>query len=81
MPAGVYYCRPNKAKGRFAAHLKQIGLEPDKKSARRAATALMEIRRRSRVVGVFPSAPNLRTSLDMTAPGLTQFQVQRIIPA
>jgi len=85
----------------FAAHLKQIWLEPDKKSARRAATALlddygkrfpeavccleegledslsfydfpevdkkrisstngqerlnMEIRRRSRVVGVFPS--------------------------
>jgi putative transposase len=92
---------PHKEKGRFAAHLKQIWLEPDKKSARRAAAALiddyekrfpeaircleeglddslsfydfpevdkkrisstngqerlnMEIRRRSRVVGVFPS--------------------------
>jgi putative transposase len=92
---------PHREKGRFAAHLKQIWLEPDKKSARRAATALvddygkrfpdalryleegledslsfydfpevdkkrisstngqerlnMEIRRRSRVVGVFPS--------------------------
>jgi putative transposase len=91
----------HKEKGRFAAHLKQIWLEPDKKSARRAASALvdeyekrfpeaircledgledslaffdfpevdkkrisstngqerlnMEIRRRSRVVGVFPS--------------------------
>jgi len=91
----------HREKGRFAAHLKQIWLEPDKKSARRAATALiedyekrypeaircleegledslsfydfpevdkkrisstngqerlnMEIRRRSRVVGVFPS--------------------------
>ena len=92
---------PHKEKGRFAAHLKQIWLEPDKKSAKRAAGALiddyekrfpeaircleeglddslsfydfpevdkkrisstngqerlnMEIRRRSRVVGVFPS--------------------------
>jgi putative transposase len=92
---------PHKEKGRFAAHLKQIWLEPDKKSAKRAAAALsddygkrfpdavrcleegledslsfydfpevdkkrisstngqerlnMEIRRRSRVVGVFPS--------------------------
>jgi len=92
---------PHREKGRFAAHLKQIWLEPDKKSARRAASALiddyekrfpeaircleegledslafydfpevdkkrisstngqerlnMEIRRRSRVVGVFPS--------------------------
>jgi len=92
---------PHREKGRFAAHLKQIWLEPDKKSARRAAAALiddygkrfpeavrcleeglddslsfydfpevdkkrisstngqerlnMEIRRRSRVVGVFPS--------------------------
>ena len=92
---------PHKEKGRFAAHLKQIWLEPDKKSAQRAAAALiddygkrfpdavrcleegledslsfydfpevdkkrisstngqerlnMEIRRRSRVVGVFPS--------------------------
>jgi transposase-like protein len=92
---------PHKEKGRFAAHLKQIWLEPDRKSARRAAAALiedygkrfpeavgcleegledslafydfpevdkkrisstngqerlnMEIRRRSRVVGVFPS--------------------------
>ena len=92
---------PHKEKGRFAAHLKQIWLEPDKKSARRAAAALiddyekrfpeairfleegledslsfydfpevdkkrisstngqerlnMEIRRRSRVVGAFPS--------------------------
>jgi putative transposase len=92
---------PHKEKGRFAAHLKQIWLEPDKKTARRAAEALvedyekrfpeaircleegledsltfhdypevdrkkisstngqerlnMEIRRRSRVVGVFPS--------------------------
>jgi transposase-like protein len=91
----------HREKGRFAAHLKQIWLEPDKKSARRAAAALiedyekrfpeaircleegledslsfydfpevdkkrisstngqerlnMEIRRRSRVVGVFPS--------------------------
>jgi putative transposase len=92
---------PYKEKGRFAAHLKQIWLDPDKRSARRAAAALaeeyerrfpeaircleeglddslafydfpevdkkrisstngqermnMEIRRRSRVVGVFPS--------------------------
>jgi len=92
---------PHLEKARFAAHLKQIWLEPDKKSARRAAAALiddygkrfpeaircledgledslsfydfpevdkkrisstngqerlnMEIRRRSRVVGVFPS--------------------------
>jgi putative transposase len=92
---------PHREKARFAAHLKQIWLEPDKKSARRAATSLiddygkrfpeaircleegledslsfydfpevdkkrisstngqerlnMEIRRRSRVVGVFPS--------------------------
>jgi len=92
---------PHREKARFAAHLKQIWLEPDKKSARRAASALiddygkrfpdaircleegledslsfydfpevdkkrisstnglerlnMEIRRRSRVVGVFPS--------------------------
>jgi putative transposase len=92
---------PHKEKGRFAAHLKQIWLEPDKTSAKRAAGALiddygkrfpdavrcleegledslsfydfpevdkkrisstngqerlnMEIRRRSRVVGVFPS--------------------------
>jgi putative transposase len=92
---------PHKEKGRFAAHLKQIWLEPDKKTARRAAAALiedcekrfpeaircleegledsltfhdfpevdrkkisstngqerlnLEIRRRSRVVGVFPS--------------------------
>jgi putative transposase len=92
---------PHKEKARFAAHLKQIWLEPDKKSARLAAAALiddyvkrfpeavhcleegledslslydfpevdkkrvsstngqerlnMEIRRRSRVVGVFPS--------------------------
>ena len=92
---------PHKEKGRFAAHLKQIWLEPDKKTARRAAEALiedyakrfpeaigcleegledsltfydfpevdrkkisstngqerlnMEIRRRSRVVGVFPT--------------------------
>ncbi|HOW86792.1 MAG TPA: IS256 family transposase [Candidatus Aminicenantes bacterium] len=92
---------PHREKSRFAAHLKQIWLEPDKKSARRAAAALiddyekrfpdaircleegledslsfydfpevdkkrisstngqerlnMEIRRRSRVVGVFPS--------------------------
>ena len=92
---------PHKEKGRFAAHLKQIWLEPDRKSARRAAAALieeygkrfpeavgcleegleesltfhdfpevdrkkisstngqerlnLEIRRRSRVVGVFPS--------------------------
>jgi transposase-like protein len=91
----------HKEKGRFAAHLKQIWLQPDKKSAKRAAVALiddyekrfpeaircleegledslsfydfpevdkkrisstngqerlnMEIRRRSRVVGVFPS--------------------------
>jgi putative transposase len=92
---------PHREKTRFAAHLKQIWLEPDKKSAKRAAAALiddygkrfpeaarcledgledslsfydfpevdkkrisstngqerlnMEIRRRSRVVGVFPS--------------------------
>jgi len=92
---------PHREKARFAAHLKQIWLEPDKKSARRTASALiedyekrfpeaircleegleeslsfydfpevdkkrisstngqerlnMEIRRRSRVVGVFPS--------------------------
>ena len=92
---------PHREKARFAAHLKQIWLEPDKKSAKRAAAALsddygkrfpdavrcleegledslsfydfpevdkkrisstngqerlnMEIRRRSRVVGVFPS--------------------------
>jgi len=92
---------PHREKARFAAHLKQIWLEPDKKSARRAAAALiddygkrfpeaircleegledslsfydfpevdkkrisstngqervnMEIRRRSRVVGGFPS--------------------------
>ena len=92
---------PHREKARFAAHLKQIWLEPDKKSAERAAAALiddygkrfpdavrcleegledslsfydfpevdkkrisstngqerlnMEIRRRSRVVGVFPS--------------------------
>jgi len=92
---------PHREKSRFAAHLKQIWLEPDKKSARRAASVLiddyekrfpeaircleeglegslsfydipevdkkrisstngqerlnMEIRRRSRVVGVFPS--------------------------
>ena len=91
---------PHREKARFAAHLKQIWLEPDKKSAKRAAAALiddygkrfpeaarcleegledslsfydfpevdkkrisstngqerlnMEIRRRSRVVGVFP---------------------------
>ncbi len=92
---------PHREKARFAAHLKQIWLEPDKKGARRAAAALIddygkrfpdaircleegledslafydfpevdkkrissangqerlnkEIRRRSRVVGVFPS--------------------------
>ena len=92
---------PHREKARFAAHLKQIWLEPDKKSARRAAATLIddyekrfpeaircleeglddslafydfpeidkkrisstngqerlnrEIRRRSRVVGVFPS--------------------------
>jgi putative transposase len=92
---------PHREKGRFAAHLKQIWLQPDKKSARRAAARPhrrlreavprsvscleegledslsfydfpevdkkrisstngqerlnMEIRRRSRVVGVFPS--------------------------
>lgn len=92
---------PHREKGRFAAHLKQIWLQPDKTSARRAADALVEdygkrfpealscleegledslscydfpevdkkrisstngqerlnkeIRRRSRVVGVFPS--------------------------
>ena len=92
---------PHREKARFAAHLKQIWLEPDKKSARRAANTLiddygkrfpeaircleegledslafydfpevdkkrisstngqerlnMEIRRRSRVVGDFPS--------------------------
>jgi len=33
---------PHREKGRFAAHLKQIWLEPDKKSARRAAAALIE---------------------------------------
>jgi putative transposase len=33
---------PHKEKGRFAAHLKQIWLAPDKKSARRAADALRE---------------------------------------
>ena len=95
---------PHKEKGRFAAHLKQIWLEPDKKSAERAAAALiddygkrfpdavrcleegledslsfydfpdvdkkrisstngqerlnLEIRRRTRVVGVFPSVPS-----------------------
>ncbi len=95
---------PHKEKGRFAAHLKQIWLEPDKRSAKRAAVVLiedyekrfpdavrcledgledslafydfpevdkkrisstngqerlnMEIRRRSRVVGVFPSVPS-----------------------
>jgi transposase-like protein len=95
---------PHKEKGRFAAHLKQIWLEPDKKSATRAAAALiddygkrfpdavrcleegledslsfydfpdvdkkrisstngqerlnLEIRRRTRVVGVFPSVPS-----------------------
>ncbi len=92
---------PHREKGRLAAHLKQIWLQPDKTSARRAADALVEdygkrfpealscleegledslscydfpevdkkrisstngqerlnkeIRRRSRVVGVFPS--------------------------
>jgi len=30
---------PHREKARFAAHLKQIWLEPDKKSARRAASA------------------------------------------
>ncbi|MGA2363158.1 MAG: IS256 family transposase [Candidatus Aminicenantales bacterium] len=95
---------PHKEKGRFAAHLKRIWLEPDKKSAKRATAALiddygkrfpdavrcleegledslsfydfpevdkkrisstngqerlnLEIRRRSRVVGVFPSVPS-----------------------
>jgi transposase-like protein len=75
---------PHREKGRFAAHLKQIWLAPDKKSARRAAAALvddyekrfpevdkkrisstngqerlnLELRRRSRVVGVFPSVDN-----------------------
>jgi len=33
---------PHREKARFAAHLKQIWLEPDKKSARRAATALID---------------------------------------
>lgn len=33
---------PHKEKACFAAHLKQIWLEPDKKSARRAATALID---------------------------------------
>jgi transposase-like protein len=92
---------PHKEKGRFAAHLKQIWLQPDKKSARRAADLLCrdyekrfpeavrcledgledslqffgfpeidskkisstnmpertcrEVRRRSRVIGVFPT--------------------------
>ena len=101
---------PHREKARFAAHLKQIWLEPDKKSAKRAAAALIddygkrfpdavrcleegledslsfydfpevdkkrisstngqerlniEIRRRSRVVGVFPSvASYLRSTI------------------
>jgi transposase-like protein len=33
---------PHKEKGRFSAHLKQIWLEPDKQTARRAAEALIE---------------------------------------
>jgi len=33
---------PHKEKGRFAAHLKQIWLQPDKKSARRAADLLCQ---------------------------------------
>ena len=33
---------PHKEKGRFAAHLKQIWLEPDKKSAKRAAVSLID---------------------------------------
>ena len=33
---------PHREKGRFAAHLKQIWLQPDKTSARRAADALIE---------------------------------------
>ncbi len=33
---------PHREKARFAAHLKQIWLEPDKKSARRAAAVLIE---------------------------------------
>jgi hypothetical protein len=33
---------PHKEKGRFAAHVKQIWLAPDKKSARRAAESLVE---------------------------------------
>ena len=33
---------PHREKGRFAAHLKQIWLQPDKASARRAADALVE---------------------------------------
>ena len=33
---------PHKEKSRFAAHLKQIWLEPDKKSAKRAAAALID---------------------------------------
>jgi len=33
---------PHRKKARFAAHLKQIWLEPDKKSAKRAAAALID---------------------------------------
>jgi len=33
---------PHREKARFGAHLKQIWLEPDKKSARRAAAALID---------------------------------------
>ena len=33
---------PHREKARFAAHLKQIWLEPDKKSAKRAAAALSD---------------------------------------